>query len=329
MPIKEVFAPHLGRTVKLGRKRPVAMGPHMKLRHYLRASLPPPPDAVDYSPKAMASLSQMYLNDRLGDCVIAGGYHCVGTWTGNANGSPFMVSDAQLVADYGSIGGYNPSDPSTDQGCDEPTAFDWWTSHGFADGSNLVGWLAVDATNQTEVKTALDLFENLVYAIELPEAWISPFPSGPGFTWDVAGEPVPENGHCVIAPGYDASGAVIATWALLGHITWAAMAKYCVPSAGGGLYVIVSPDMIAKGQDKAPNGVSWNDLLSDFQQMGGVVTPQPPAPTPVPIPPSGPATLQGAQDAVSAALASGYALMTQGQAIATANAALAAYWPTT
>jgi hypothetical protein len=322
--MKEIQTPN--GTVKFGRRRPVSIGPHMKLRHYLRASMPAPPDSVDYSPKAMASLSNIYMNDQLGCCVISGNYHCVGQWTGNATGSPFVATNDQIVADYSAVGGYVPGDPSTDRGCDEPTAFNYYRDHGYADGSQLVGWLAVDATNPTEIKTAIDLFEDVVHAVELPTAWISPFPYGSDFIWDVAGDPVPENGHCVESPGYDSRGVRIATWGMLGWITWAALAKYAVPSAGGGLYVLVSPDMIAKGQNKAPNGVSWNDLLSDFQQLGGVVTPQPTPTPPIPPTPSGPPTLQGAQDAVSAALSSGYALMTQSQAITTANAALAIYW---
>ena len=42
-PLKEVFVPHLNRTVKFGRKRPVAVGPHFRLCNFLRAALPAPP----------------------------------------------------------------------------------------------------------------------------------------------------------------------------------------------------------------------------------------------------------------------------------------------
>ena len=80
----------------------------------------------------------------LGDCVIAGGYHVEAVWTGNA-GQLFTATDAQIVADYGAIGGYVPGDPSTDNGCDEQTAFNYWTKTGFANGTTLAGWLAVDA----------------------------------------------------------------------------------------------------------------------------------------------------------------------------------------
>jgi hypothetical protein len=293
MALKEVFAPHLGRHVKLGRKRPVAPCPRMRLRDYLRAALPTPPGSADYTAQAASVLANIYGNDSLGDCVIAGGYHVVGVETGNA-GDLFTASQDQIIADYGAIGGYNPADPSTDQGCDEQTALNYWVSKGFANGTKLVGWLAVDATNEQELQTALWLFENLYFGIELPDAWVNPMPSAPGFTWDVAGAADHNNGHCIMGAGYDTTGVTVCTWGMLGKLTYAAIKAYCVAASGGELYVMLSPDQLAKGQSKAPNGVAWLDLLSDFNSMGGNVpvpttTPPTPAPSPAPAPAPSPA----------------------------------------
>jgi len=276
--IKSVLAPHLGRTVKFGRKRPMPGAPKFRLRRYLR--LPTVPPSADYSAKAASVLSNIYLNDQLGDCVIAGGYHIVGTETGNAD-NLFTATNDQIIADYGSIGGYVPGDPNTDQGCDEQTALNFWTSNGFANGTKLLGWMAVDGSNKQELMAACYLFENLFFGIELPDAWISPFPSGNGFTWGVAGDPDPQNGHCVVGVGYDTSGIKIDTWGLLGTLTYDAIAKYCVAAAGGEVYVLLTPDQLAKGQQKAPNGIAWADLISDFTDLGGsIIAPPSPAPTP-------------------------------------------------
>lgn len=344
------------KQVKFGRKRPIAIGPHFRLRNYLRASLPPPPASCDYSKLAASVLANIYGNDTLGDCVIAGGYHVVGTETGNA-GDLFTASSAQIIADYSAIGGYIPGDPATDQGCDEPTALNYWTSHGFANGTKLLGWLSVDATNKTELMQALDLFENLYFGLELPDAWISPFPSGNGFVWDV-GTPDPNNGHCVIGYGYNATGVLIDSWGMLGTITWAAIAALCTQAAGGAVYTLCTPDQLAKGATAAPNGVAWADLISDFDSMGGSVpapappapiptppapTPTPPAPTPTPpgpipsppapTPPAPPApaapvaTLGQAQTWSALALAHGPVLMTRSMAESIVKAGLAANWP--
>jgi hypothetical protein len=256
--------------VRLGRVRPKPGGKKLRLRDYLKvAALPTPPSSVDYSAPAAPVLADVFENDQLGDCVIAGGYHVVGVATGGA-GDLFHATDAQIVADYSAIGGYVPGNASTDNGCDEETALNYWTSTGFADGTKLAGWLAVDATNQGECMLALFLFEHLYFGIELPDAWISPFPSSPGFVWDV-GTPDANNGHCVMGVGYDQVGVTIDTWGMLGKLTWAAIAALCVPDAGGELYVMLTPDQVAKATQAAPNSLSWTQLLADFQTMGGTL----------------------------------------------------------
>jgi hypothetical protein len=266
-PIKEVFAPHLNRTVKLGRRRPVAHGIRMKFGSYKCAALPPPPDSADYSAKAMSALSLVYMNDQLGDCVIAGGYHVVGVETGNANGgSPFIATTDQILADYKTIGGYIPGNPNTDNGCDEETALDYWRQHGFANGTKIQGFLALDASNPTQVQQAMFLFENLYFGVELPDAWINPFPSASGFTWD-AGQPDPDNGHCFVGVGYNQVGVQIDTWGLIGTVTWAAVEQLCLPGSGGQLFTLLTPDQIAKAQAKAPNGFSWDTLQIDFNAL--------------------------------------------------------------
>ena len=329
--MRSVYAPHLGRQINrsFGRKRPVPGGYSLKLSHYLRASLPTPPGSTDYTGKAAISLANIYDNDTLGDCVIAGGYHIVGVETANA-GSQFTATNAQIIADYSAIGVYVPGQPNTDQGCDEKTALGYWTSKGFANGTKLLGWLAVDPSNLTEVKQALYLFENLYLGLELPDAWVNPFPSGNGFTWDVAGAPDPENGHCIMGAGYNSNGVTIDTWGMLGTLTWAALQKYCAAAEGGELYVMLTPDQVTKGQTVAPNGISWSQLIADFDALGGSVpVPTPPAPTPVPptpTPTTGVTLAQAAAWATSG-LSKGPWLVSRAQAESIVQKSLDANWP--
>jgi hypothetical protein len=277
MVVRAIKAERLGsgKTVKLGRKRPVARGPLLKMSNYLRATLPAAPASVDYTAPASSVLSKIYLNDQLGDCVIAGGYHVVGTETGNA-GDLFTATDQQIVLDYSAIGGYDPNNKSvpndTDRGCDEPTAFNYWQEHGFANGTKLLGWLSVDATNRAELSAAAYLFENLFFAVELPDQWIENGLPPSGFVWDVAGDANPNNGHCVIGVGYNDVGVQIDTWGVIGTVTWAALAKYFTPQVYGAAYVLLTPDQLAKGRVNAPNGVSWASLIADFDSIGGTVT---------------------------------------------------------
>src|SRR6185437_4913523 len=122
---------------------------------------------------AQASLSQVYLNDQLGDCVIAAIAHIVGVLTGNANGgNPFIYTNDQITALYSAIGGYVPGNSSTDNGCDEQTALNYWMQHGAPDGSHqIAGWLSVNPEDPNEYKAAMWLFENLFFGMELPDVW--------------------------------------------------------------------------------------------------------------------------------------------------------------
>jgi len=253
--------------VKLGRSRPIGRHPSMKLRNY-RVTLPALPTSVDYSTAALDVLGDVLCNDQLGCCVISGMYHVIGMATANA-GAEFHATPAQIVADYSTIGGYVPGDPSTDNGCDEATALAYWAQNGLADGSKLTGWLALNPADQQEIKSALYLFGNLYFGLELPDAWIAPFPSSNGYDW-ADGPADPNNGHCVMGTGYNSQGVQIDSWGLLGTLEWAAIADLCSAAKGGAIYSVVTPDVLAQGQQSAPNGVAWDELVADFEQMGGV-----------------------------------------------------------
>jgi hypothetical protein len=258
------------------------------------AVLPTPPATSDYSAAAASVIANVFDNDSLGDCVIAEAGHFVGVETGNAR-DLFTYSDAQIIADYSAIGGYVPGDPNTDQGCDEVTALNYYTQHGYANGTKLLGYLSVDPTNQQEVMFAMWAFENLMFGIELPDAWITPFPSASGFVWDV-GTPDDQNGHCVGGCGHNTTGIQIMTWGMIGTITYKAIAALCTAQNYGALYVRLTPDQLGKAMAKTPSGFAWADLITDFDALGGTVpvpspTPPPPPPPPPPPTPGAPPTL--------------------------------------
>lgn len=335
MTLKQITDPRTKKTIKFGRKRSPRGAMKLHFRDFLLKSVPTPPPSVDYSVQASAILSDVFLNDQLGDCVIAGGYHIEGQATANA-GDPFHATSAQITADYSAIGGYVPGDPSTDNGCNLQDAMNYWMSKGFANGTKLLGWLAIDPTNKAELMLALYLFENLYFGIELPDTWITPFPSGDGFVWDV-GTPDPQNGHCVEGDGYNAQGVQIDSWGLEGTLTWAAIAQLCTTNAGGEVYVMLTPDIMAKAQTKAPSGVAWTDIIAAFDQMGGTVPVpvappapvQPPAPAPSPTPAPAPVgvTLAQAQTWAVAGLLKAPHLMNRAVATSAVSQSLAKNWP--
>jgi hypothetical protein len=259
-----------GKTYKFGRKHPISAGPHFKLRNYRLASAPLPPNHVSYASKAMASLNNMFGNDQESDCTIACMAHAIGVFTGNA-GDIFIPTLDQVNAMYSVCEGA-PGFPASDNGCDEITVLNYSKSHGLA-GHKIEAWLALDPDNMEECKTAIDLFENMIYAIDLPDAYVNPFPSQSGFTWNVAGAPDAENGHCFLSTGYDFrvtghKGFEIVPWGgLIGRMTPAATSAYCAASSDGGLYTALSKEILIAAQQKSPNGLDWSQLLADFDSM--------------------------------------------------------------
>jgi hypothetical protein len=270
MTLKVLQHPTSKKHFKMGRQRPRARGPRLSLKNYLMKHLPAAPHTIDFSKPAMSALQLVYMNDQLGDCTIAGAGHVVGTLTGGA-GKVVTFTDDQIVAMYSACGGYVPGQPNTDQGCDEQTVLNYWMSPagGIGGGNQIAGWLAVDGTNPEEYRTALWLFENLYFGVELPDAWVNPMPSESGFTWTVAGNADPSNGHCFVGVGYDTKGVKIDTWGMLGTLTDEAVKKYATTEGSGELYVVISQEGIAKASQKAPNGFDWSQLVADFDSMGG------------------------------------------------------------
>lgn len=255
-------------TFRLGRTRP-ALRKKLHFRNYMLAGLPIPPAACDYAPKAAAALGRVYLNDRLGDCVIAGMAHLEGVFSGNAGGPPNIFTDAQIASLYSAIGGYDPSRPDeTDNGCDEQTALDYWQRNGVPAGKNrIAAWVALDGTKPLQYRQAMWLFENLLFGVELPDAWIDPFPSGDGFQWAAAGPPVDCNGHCFVGTGYSPAGVKISTWGLSGLITDTAVAAYASTAGSGELYTVITPEIIDRATGRAANGFDFVQLQADFAAL--------------------------------------------------------------
>lgn len=273
-----------GKTYGFGRIRSVTL-PRAYLAEFLTsASLPTPPVTCDWSPKAITSLNKIYLNNQLGCCVISGLGHLIGVWSGNTTGSPIILTDSQIKSEYQICGG-------GDNGCSEQDVLTKFSQNDFngVSGSKILGFTGVNAADQSLCKSCVQLFGGLILGLELPNAYTNPMPQASGFTWDVAGRPNPNQGHCIVAVGYNSIGVLVATWAMLGTLTWAALTKYCVSASGGELYAAFSPEWFSTAKQMAPNSFNYYNLTQYFNGIGGSV-PVPSGP-PTPVPPPAPLNL--------------------------------------
>jgi hypothetical protein len=257
------------RKFKMGRRRPASYAPALRLGHYVDASLPAPPVVAHYSQDKESGLAMILGNDTLGDCTAAGAGHIVDVSRGNSGNGAACVTQEQAIAFYSASTGYVPGDPSTDQGGDEITVLNTWRDKGyFADGSGKIeGYARVDPSKPEEIKAALYLFENVYFGVDLPDAWVNPEPTSTGFVWGVAGDPDSNNGHCFVGVGYNDVGVQIATWGMIGTITWDAIAKYASRAAAGDLFVAFGEDAISKATGKTKAGFNASQLAADLKAI--------------------------------------------------------------
>ena len=297
-PVKRVWSPAHNRFVALGCKHspPEAVAKVPKLARLLKAQLPAPPSACSWLAAASQGVSQMYGNDQYGCCVPAGDNHSRDVFDGNA-GDPKVATTADVLAEYSAITGFDPNDPSSDQGTDPLQAFDYYVKTGFkVNGDKLAGYVALDHINNwQEVLQSIYLFIGGVgLALDLPQEYVNRMmPTGNGFVWDVAGPPDPSLGHWIVALGFDSNGnLIVSTWGFWGTITKAAVQKYAV--AG---YAYISQAAINKAEQVAPNTISWTAMVGYLDDEGGDVPvpgpgpspnpdPNPPVPPPAPTAPS-------------------------------------------
>jgi hypothetical protein len=244
------------------------------LFHTLVPSLPAPPASTSYASAAAAGLATMLGNDKIGDCAIACDWHLDALRAANAGGA-YTPEEAQAIAEYTAITGYDPNDPSTDQGTDPGALVSWRETNAYPSGVCLVGAPAVDATNQTYLKQALWLAVGLGAFAGLPDDWESE--ENAGDVWDVAGPSNPQNGHMFGLVDFGPSGITVVTWGELITLTYAAAAKYLIPSAGGGALAFLAEDCIAQMSQKAPSGF-------DFSTLATYLGLPPPAPSTLPAP---------------------------------------------
>lgn len=296
-----------GRSVKLGRIRPlgifhagryqlvlkpdmtVALVAMLGLNYDPDQDRVPPPDSTNWAEKAMRAISQVYGNNKWGDCVIAGKMHQVGVWTANDEGPIAVGTEQEAYSQYQAICGPG------DNGCVITEVLDHFKTKGMTVGGKnykIDDYVAVDHGNQQLVMVATEIFGGGTIGINLPQAWTST-----NTVWNT-----PTGAGAIIIGGHDidivdyinkpdptrfggATGVVCATWGGLVLITWPAFMDYRYVEE---CYFSLSPDWYGK-DNLAPNGINVTSLKQDLLILASgnippLNPPTPPTPTPVPVP---------------------------------------------
>jgi hypothetical protein len=293
-----------GRSRKVGTVKipsPEAMAAfHAKgMFHDVFGSLPPAPPSVDYITPALAALATMLGNGPdatlppgvppVGDCIIAEDLHLAALRACNA-GAPWVPTTAEALAAYSAITGYVQGNAATDQGTDPLQLVTYRTAgNAYPDGSTLLAAIAVDATNAASLKQAIWLADGIFMWASLPDQWESE--ENGGDVWDVVGDPNQNNGHGFAGASYGGTrgNILLSEWGEDNppvELTFPAAAKYCIPSAGGGVIALLGSNIISSVTGKCPAGYDLSDLTAYLNGLGAPALPTPAAPSgPSAVPP--------------------------------------------
>ena len=221
--------------MKLGKLAPRRDVRTLRMARYLTPALPPAPAAVDWT-NTVTFPSGMMLNDTLGDCTCAALGHAVQVWTANS-GAEVTVPDAAVLATYEAACGYNPADPSTDQGGVELDVLNYVRSSGLGSAGTIVkSYVACQPENREHIKQAIHLFGGAYIGLALPLT-----AQGDGdWTVQIGGGEASQigswGGHAVFVPAYDDAGLTCITWGQKKRMSWDFWDTYCDEA-----YALLSP----------------------------------------------------------------------------------------
>jgi hypothetical protein len=227
-------------------------------------------------------------NDQWGDCVEAADGHIVEQQTQYGQGAEVVITEAQALAAYSAITGFNPNagppgNNPTDQGTEVQAGLQYLRTPGL-DNHAITMFAQLDPTNMADVQLAVAELGIVDIGMAFPASAMDQFNAGQ--PWDVvAGSPI-EGGHCVVVVGYDSTYLYVYTWGAVQKMTYAFWNEY-VAGNGGEAWAIISPDWVNAASGTDPEGIDKEALGAQFAALTGDPNPFPapaPAPTPAPTP---------------------------------------------
>jgi hypothetical protein len=240
--------------MKLGRKYPTRA--KLKLSRYLGPALPSPPSACDWT-LAMTTDWGVMRNDTIGDCTCAAMGHAVQVITANGDGL-ITPSDDEIVTMY-EQSGYNPADPSTDQGWTEVAAMQFMCTNGLG-GVRLDAFADVNHSNVTQVRQTVMLFGGCYIGVLVTQADMDAFQTGQPWTTPALTGVL--GGHALWVAAYDAQYLTVITWGKPQLVSWNWFAARCDEA-----HACLFFPWVKNSVNCDPDGFDLATLQADLQQL--------------------------------------------------------------
>jgi hypothetical protein len=186
-------------------------------------------------------------NDKVGNCVFAGFDHQA-MISSKLGRDPEQFTEETAISDYSAVTGYNPSDPSSDQGTYVREGLSYWRKTGIqtADGDRhqIGGFVQIEPKDWEQLMSCAYTFSSVGIGWEVPSTIWDQWNEGVPF--DVVDENARiEGGHYTVVTGR--TGMTIG-----GMITWGrrkSFTKDFYERYNDETWAIVFPDEIRKGKN--------------------------------------------------------------------------------
>jgi hypothetical protein len=227
----------------------------LRFKKYLTAKLPAPPPNYDALSDVYKNLSisnpqtlfPMDGNDTYGDCTIAALAHAITVFRGRVKQKKiWSTKDATKL--YFKLSG------GADSGLNELDVLNYWQSQ-MAVSDRIFAFTSIDRRNHTHIKQAIQLFGAVYLGFQVQKDCMDDFNAGKAWTPG----PLLNEGHAVLATGYDQKGVTVLTWGNTQKGTWAWWDE-CVDEA----YAVLPSQ--AKKSDFHP-GFDFNQLKADLNDV--------------------------------------------------------------
>lgn len=202
-------------------------------------------------------------NDSYGDCVFAGSDHETMMWNAEA-GVTVEFTAENALSDYSAVTGFDPNDPSTDQGTVVHDALDYRRHTGVVDAQGqrhqIGAYMAVEPGNFAHVLEAVYAFGVVGIGFEFPASAMDQFNRGKPWTY-VRGSKI-EGGHYVPVVGRPGAETLdVVTWGKVQPMTRRFFTNYCDEA-----FALLSPEMLTGG--KSLEGFDLNALNAALSALG-------------------------------------------------------------
>jgi len=243
-------------TRMLGKLPPRRDRRTLKLGRYTK-KLAPAPRECDRTAK-VTNLGMMF-NDTVGDCTCAAVGHVIQVWTAN-QGAQYVVPDTSILELYEDVSGYNPQDPSSDQGAVEIDVLNYWRKHPLV-GHSLLAYASIKPQATEEIRQAVYYFGAAYVGVALPLT--AQNQSG---TWTVTslkgdGAPGSWGGHAVPIVAYDQHTVTFITWGSYQKASWNWLWAYLDEC-----YALLGLDWLGTS-GKTPDGFDLATLRMDLAEV--------------------------------------------------------------